>query len=228
MTRDQLTTLDDQALVARINSVGARGPIAATAFTILYERHRDFVLRVAIRACNHESDALDASQDTFAYLFSKFPGFVLTSKLTTFLYPVATHQAMSKRRARCKAHSGHASDEHDPLDQQLSPTRPEAMNDARLRDLHTALAGLSTIHREVVLLRFVEDMSLEEIALAMHVPLGTVKSRLHFAINAMRSDPGVRRFFGYETDPTPASTPTPPTLGTSAQRLSAAEKADSA
>ncbi len=227
MSREDLQHLDDLALVARINGVGARGPVAAAAFTILYERHRDFVLRVAMRACNHEADAMDAAQDTFAYFFGKFPGFQLTSKLTTFLYPVATHQAMAKRRARCKTQSGHADAQHDMLDQHLEPARPEAMSDTRLRDLHTALAGLTATHREVVLLRFVEDMSLEEIALAMHVPVGTVKSRLHLAIHAMRRDPGVRRFLGIEDDPQLGTPAAVPGLGAASQRLGAAEKADS-
>ncbi|MBX9737783.1 MAG: sigma-70 family RNA polymerase sigma factor [Phycisphaerales bacterium] len=234
MTREELANLDDLALIDRINGVGGRGPVAAAAFTVLYERHRDFVLRVAMRTCGHEGDALDAAQDTFAYLFRKFPGFVLTAKLTTFLYPVVTHQAMAKRRARAKSLSGQGGDaDGDPLDQQVATPRAEAMSDSRLQDLHAALAGLTPVHREVVMLRFVEGLQLEEIALAMQVPLGTVKSRLHLAISAMRQDVGVRRFFGVEA----ASAGEPdhmPSEGRAARSATAArasgaqEKADSA
>jgi RNA polymerase sigma-70 factor (ECF subfamily) len=44
-------------------------------------------------------------------------------------------------------------------------------------------------------MRFVDGLSLEEIAAALDIPLGTVKSRLHNALNALRADPRVRKFF---------------------------------
>ncbi len=45
-------------------------------------------------------------------------------------------------------------------------------------------------------MRFVDDLELSEIALALKVPLGTVKSRLHHAIRSLREDPGTREAFG--------------------------------
>ena len=45
------------------------------------------------------------------------------------------------------------------------------------------------------MLRFVEDLSLEEIAAALEIPLGTVKSRLHLAIKQLREDPKIRDLF---------------------------------
>ena len=55
--------------------------------------------------------------------------------------------------------------------------------------------GLPETHREVVLMRFVDGLSLDEIATALDIPLGTVKSRLHNALNALRADPRVRKYF---------------------------------
>ena len=57
------------------------------------------------------------------------------------------------------------------------------------------LATLGDTHREAVILRFVDDLSIEEIAAALDVPPGTVKSRLHHAVANMRQDPRFRRFF---------------------------------
>jgi RNA polymerase sigma-70 factor (ECF subfamily) len=48
----------------------------------------------------------------------------------------------------------------------------------------------------VLTLRFVDDLSLAEIAAALQVPLGTVKSRLHLAIKDLREDPRTKEFFG--------------------------------
>ena len=57
------------------------------------------------------------------------------------------------------------------------------------------LQGLPETHREVLLLRFVDGFSLEEVSEALAIPLGTVKSRMHNAIAALRADPRVSEYF---------------------------------
>jgi RNA polymerase sigma-70 factor (ECF subfamily) len=57
------------------------------------------------------------------------------------------------------------------------------------------LAALSEEHREVLLLRFVDGLNLGEIASALEIPLGTVKSRLHNALTTLRKDPRTKTFF---------------------------------
>jgi RNA polymerase sigma-70 factor (ECF subfamily) len=56
------------------------------------------------------------------------------------------------------------------------------------RDLDAAFDRLDADHRIVVLLRFWQDLSLEEIADRLDLPLGTVKSRLHYALRTLRTD----------------------------------------
>jgi RNA polymerase sigma-70 factor (ECF subfamily) len=68
--------------------------------------------------------------------------------------------------------------------------------DDRLRsELTAVLAGLNEAQREIVLMRFVDGMSLKEIADALDVPLGTVKSRLHHALQTLRNDRRTRDYF---------------------------------
>ena len=173
---------DDQ-LVAALN----RGD--TSAFDALYYRHRDFVLRVARRFTGHDDDTLDVLQETFAYLFGKFPGFVLTARMTTFLYPVVAHLSLAAKRKRQRLGTGLALPE-------------TSANDAPPGDGRDDLAGvvgrLPPPQREVLMLRYVDDFSLAEIAAATSVPLGTVKSRLHQAIAALRADPATKTFFGIE------------------------------
>jgi RNA polymerase sigma-70 factor (ECF subfamily) len=57
--------------------------------------------------------------------------------------------------------------------------------------MEQSLASLSDVHREILLMRFVDDMTQPEIAAALDLPLGTVKSRLHHAILAARQLPGM-------------------------------------
>ena len=123
------------------------------------------------------------------YLVRKTPNLELTARLTTLLYPTVKHLAF---RARQKAERFDGDD--DVLARLPAPRREEwAVDD--LRDL---LGGLSDGHREVVLMRFVDGMTLAEIAAALAIPAGTVKSRLHHAIRALRDDPSVAAYFERE------------------------------
>jgi RNA polymerase sigma-70 factor (ECF subfamily) len=62
-------------------------------------------------------------------------------------------------------------------------------------DLEAVLASLPEEQREVVLLRFVDGLSLAEVAEVMAIPLGTVKSRLHNALKTLREDERTRELF---------------------------------
>jgi len=170
----------DQQLVSAINAGDS------AAFEALYYRYRDRVMRLALRFTGDHADALDVLQETFAYLFGKFPGFELSARMTTFLYPAVRNLSLAARRKRHAA--AQPPDEHLPS---------FAVNDPELArwELAAAMANLSSNHREVILLRFVDDLSIDEIADALGVPAGTVKSRLHHAIARMREDPRVRRYF---------------------------------
>src|SRR6185295_371518 len=177
----------DEDLVAVCNVGDAHE--AARAFEVLYRRHRDFVLRVARRFTRDRELALDALQETFTYLLHKFPpageGLTLTARLQTLLYPAAKNAAITAVR-KARRYSGAGDAALDEL-----PAEPPA--DAEPID--AALAALSPERREVLTLRFVDDLSLTEIAAALDVPLGTVKSRLHIALKELREDLRIKDLF---------------------------------
>jgi RNA polymerase sigma-70 factor (ECF subfamily) len=62
-------------------------------------------------------------------------------------------------------------------------------------ELHAVLAGLPEEQREVLMLRFADDLELSEIAESMGIPLGTVKSRLHHGLRTLREDARTKEFF---------------------------------
>jgi RNA polymerase sigma-70 factor (ECF subfamily) len=158
----------------------------ASAFDALYHRYRDWVVSLAMRITGDPDQAHDVLQETFIYLLSKFPGFVLTSRLTTFLYPAVKNIAIHLRRKR---------DRHSGSEAVMDSLPAPAPTPAADPDLVAVVSALPKTHREVVLMRFVDGLSLEEIAQALVIPLGTVKSRLHNALAALRRDQRVRRFF---------------------------------
>src|SRR4029078_10622766 len=127
---------------------------AAAAFEALYRRHRDFVLRVARRFTGDRELALDALQDTFAYLLRKFPpagdGLDLKARLKTLLYPVSNIPALRPRRRAARL-AGAGDAELEEL-----PAAPEPQSES----LDAALAKLSPEPRAVVTLRLLGGVSL--------------------------------------------------------------------
>jgi RNA polymerase sigma-70 factor, ECF subfamily len=173
----------DAELVAAINNGDA------AAFEVLYFRYRDWVVGLAYRFTGDSDAALDVLQETFLYVLRKFPGFRLTANFKTFLYPAVRNLSIAARRKAARYQA--TADELEQLEHAPAPTAacPEA------GDLPVVLSGLPEEQREVLRLRFVDGLSLAEIATAMDIPLGTVKSRLHNALQALRADERTRSFF---------------------------------
>jgi len=175
-TTDQRT---DQELVTALNSG------ESAAFDVLYHRYSDWVLKMAWRLTRHEDDSLDVLQETFAYLARKFPGSELTAAMTTFLYPAVRNLSIASRRKRQRSTGGSALLDEIPQKSASIPASPE--------DLASVLSSLTDDHREILLLRFVDELNQSEIAERLNVPLGTVKSRLHHAVQTLRKSPTVKK-----------------------------------
>jgi RNA polymerase sigma-70 factor (ECF subfamily) len=166
----------DQDLVAAAN----RGD--ADALSSLYLRHRDWALSVAFRFTGDREAAQDVAHEAFVYLLGKFPGFRLTSKMTTFLYPAIRNTALAARRKRRAA----AIDD-EQLAMFADPAALAGPDAAARAALQHAVSRLPGGQREVVVMRFVDDMTMGEIALALGIPEGTVKSRLHHALAGLKA-----------------------------------------
>ena len=162
---------------------------AIEAFEGLYARHKDYVLRVAFRYVGDTDLALDVLQDTFSYILKKLPppgpGLSLDARLRTLLYVVAKNSAISiLRKAKKAGFSG-----------EIDPDELPAQEYRDSSDLADLLRGLAPSQQEIITLRFIDDHPLKDIGEILDIPLGTVKSRLHKAIEAMRKSPNVRDFF---------------------------------
>ncbi len=161
----------------------------ADAFEGLYYRYRDWVAGQAYRFTGDPELALDVLQETFLYFLKKFPGFRLTANLKTFLYPAIRHLSIAARHKAARYQSSEL--EWETLEQAAASASHTSDTEA----LAAVLGLLSEEHREVLQLRFVDGLRLEEIAEAMSLPTGTVKSRLHYALDALRQDPRTKCFF---------------------------------
>jgi RNA polymerase sigma-70 factor (ECF subfamily) len=171
----------------------------AAAFNrLVEERHAD-IYALLYRLTEDAEEARDLTQETFLQAFRHLAGFRGDADLRTWLYRIAVNQARNrwrwwKRRRRDRtvsldAPAGESSDA--PLSAGL-PCRdgedPEQQALAREREraLFSALRTLSRPYREVIVLRDIEGLSYEEVALALEINVGTVKSRLSRGRNELR------------------------------------------
>jgi RNA polymerase sigma-70 factor (ECF subfamily) len=152
----------------------------AAAFETLYRRHRDFVTAVAARFGADPQDALDVLQEAFFYFLRKLPTFELRADFRTFLYPVAKHLTLKRKGQTVRFQP---LDPDDPAVARLPAAENGRTSRRRVREI---AAELPAGQREVVMLRFVDGFTLDEIAEALRIPVGTVKSRLHNALRALR------------------------------------------
>ena len=158
------------------------------AFEAIYYRYRDWVYRLAWRFTGNQDQALDVLQETFIYLLKKFPNFKLTARMTTFLYPVVKHLSLAIGRGY-----RHQINPDEFLNELPSPV-PKNIGGSRA-ELAAVLDVLPDEQREVILMRFVDDMKIVEIAKALNIPVGTVKSRSHNALQTLRHDRRTRDYF---------------------------------
>ncbi|MFC1607342.1 RNA polymerase sigma factor [Candidatus Latescibacterota bacterium] len=145
----------------------------------LWERRLLYFIRRLVR---DEQDAWDILQETWIKVMHEIGRLRNPEHLTTWLYRVARNTAVSHLRREIPRRDLTVSTEHDTIASETTETF--AFEDAD--QVHRGLDLLSLPHREVLTLHFLEDMLIDEIAMIIHVPAGTVKSRLFYAKRALR------------------------------------------
>lgn len=146
----------------------------------LYRRHADRVYNLMLQATGRREEASDLTQQTFLQAFTALKRFEFRSTFATWLTRIALNLGLEHRREAARPRA-RASESEALLEAQPSPaTGPEdaVLAEERRDRVRSSIAGLSPKLREVVLLRYVEDLKYHEIAALLGVPEGTVKSRL--------------------------------------------------
>lgn len=170
----RVTADPDQSLVER----SRRGDLQA--FEELVQRHRSVVLRIAARVVGeHEAD--DVAQDAFLRAFHRLDRFRGEAPFRSWLLSIASNTAVSAARRREAQHESTEGQTPDVVTHRTPADELETQE--RIRRLDVKLKGLSPEHRTVLVLRDVEGLTYDEIALVTGMPLGSVKARLHRARN---------------------------------------------
>jgi RNA polymerase sigma-70 factor (ECF subfamily) len=151
------------------------------SFQELYEAHVGFVYRVLRRFGVPAADLADALQEVFVVVYRRWPEFEGRSQVTTWLYRIALRTARDRRR---RAHVRREVLQPGALQVAASASAPadECLQQQRdLALLDEALESLSSKQRDVFTLFELEELSGEQIAEVLQIPLGTVYSRLRLA-----------------------------------------------
>lgn len=156
------------------------------AFGALVEQYRDNVYRLAYRMCGNAYDADEAAQEAFVAAWRALPNFRGDAKFSTWLYRLTTNAAIDVMR-REKRHQtvgdGEMVDVADDADSPQETVERTEQQEA----VQKALSTLSEEYREVLLLRYMEELDYAEIAEVLQLPSGTVKSRINRAKTALKT-----------------------------------------
>jgi RNA polymerase sigma-70 factor (ECF subfamily) len=172
--------ISDLSLVRHAQSGESR------AFDRLMLKYRARVVELAMRYTRNSADAEDATQETFLKAYRGLRHFRCESAFYTWLYRIASNCARNLLKARRRDLLNKAVDFSDYQNAARHPTRlrelatPEDLAlTADIRGMvNTALEGLSEEHRIAITLREIDGLSYRQIASAMSIPIGTVRSRV--------------------------------------------------
>jgi RNA polymerase sigma-70 factor, ECF subfamily len=170
LARNYTNEVEDAELASR----AAHGD--ADAFHALVDRHADRLFRLAVALVGNSADAEDVLQESLIGAFRGLSGFQGRSSVKTWLTRILVNQAAKFRRSKRKMAAV----------SEFEPSPDKAVGVAAKMDVNAAISELSPEHRQVIVLRELENMSYDEIAEVLQVPQGTVESRLHRAREALR------------------------------------------
>lgn len=160
------------------------------AFEALIHAHEKRVYTLCRRMCRNEDDALEAAQDTFLAVWRGIGAFRADAAFSTWLYRLATNACLDLLR-REKKRSGDvpldAAEAPNSLADGAMPPEEAAVRADTRRMVREALFALPDDYRQVLLLREAEQLSYQEIAAVAGLELGTVKSRISRARQALRN-----------------------------------------
>jgi RNA polymerase sigma-70 factor (ECF subfamily) len=142
-----------------------------TSFGILLNRYRDRIINLAYQLLHDRDDAEDVAQEVFTKAFTSIGSFRAEAQLFTWLYRITLNLCLHRKRRekRCESY-----------EEQIVPGASDANEDQIVTNIvvQQALDKLSPPLQAVLILREMHDLSYEEIAIVLNIPVGTVRSRL--------------------------------------------------
>ena len=165
-----------------------------SAFAVLYDRYVDLVYSASIRVLADAQLAEDTTQDVFVRLWRRPETFIAErGKFLSWLMSVTRNRAVDELRARGRRFKREGGPLGEPDEASIPLFAGECEDPPRSAELHEeqalvrrALTGLPTDQQRALELAYFRGMTQQEIAVALHEPLGTVKTRIRLGMQKLR------------------------------------------
>jgi len=155
------------------------------AFRKLVERHSVRAMALARRMLGSDVDAEEAAQDAFLRAWRALPRFRGDSSFSTWLHRIVVRRALDRSAALKVRHAVETGLEE--AHERSEPPAPGGTRRELSRRLDRLLESLPGVQRAAIVLYYYEDRSVEQVAQAMGIPAGTVKTHLHRARSLLRA-----------------------------------------
>ena len=157
------------------------------AFEQILLRYEKLIHHIARRYFNNPDDALDASQDAIIRIYKGLPNVVIRDdgNLKAWICTVTANTCLDIVRKRRIA-TEELTDDSISISPSLPSAEESAIANERVKEILTAIAQLPDDHRMVLILRDMQGLTYDELAEALGITLGTVKSRLSRARSALK------------------------------------------
>jgi len=156
----------------------------------LIERYQYRLFRYLIYMVGNQETAEDLFQETWVRVLERGRQYDGKSKFESWLFTIARHLVIDSQRRRQPRFLDLLDAESDAQPPTIVQDQPSALERVAQREtsewVGAAMAGLPASYREVLVLRFQEEMALEEISEVVGAPLSTVKARLYRGLEALR------------------------------------------
>jgi RNA polymerase sigma-70 factor (ECF subfamily) len=154
------------------------------AFGELVRRHYQGVVRVVYSMCGDAGLAEDAAQEAFIRAWINLPAFEPSAPLKNWIYRIAINAALDVLRK--KPEESLEERQESMLSDQAQGPEAALVEKERIAQVRQAMQALPEASRSVLVLREYGELSYQEIARVLDIPVGTVMSRLNYARNRLR------------------------------------------
>lgn len=170
-----------EARLVRLSRNGDR-----QAFEELVNMYQEKIYHLAYRMLNFSSEAEDVVQETFLRVYMNMDRYDENQKFSTWIYRIATNLCIDRLRKRKPNYSldaempdGEGADWYSLLPSDQETPEEELVLSETQEEIRKAIGTLPEKYKSVVILRYLHDMSLQEIGDVLGMPVTTVKTRVH-------------------------------------------------
>lgn len=156
------------------------------AFAELVELYKDKIFHLAYRMLNNKQEAEDAVQETFLRVYTNLHRYDENQKFSTWIFRIGTNLCIDKLRRRKNTYSldaempdGEGNDYYAMLPSHEDTPEKQVIVSETQEQIRRAIESLPEKYKSVVILRYLHDMSLQEIGDVLDMPVTTIKTRVH-------------------------------------------------